>query len=104
MTDISLPQGNNTYQEDVSTLEAGSTLVTGPCVVWSITAAVEADGDPIISFSNSEGYDATYRVAKIVLSTETKTVHLVFPKGLYCSTGLSATSNLASVDVSVTYD
>ncbi len=104
MTDNSIPQGRNVYQEDVSPLAAGNTLIDGPCVVWSITAAIEADGDPIISFSNSEGYSTTYRVEKIVLSAETKTVHLVYPKGLYCSTGLSVTSNLAGVDVSVTYD
>ena len=103
MTDISNAQGSNKYQEDVSVLEAGSTLVSGPCVVWSITVALEANSTAILNFSNSEGYDSTYRVFKVTIDAP-GTLHYTFPKGLYCSTGFSVVSNVASVDVSCTFD
>jgi hypothetical protein len=103
MTDISIPNGNNKYQEDVAVVVPGSTLVAGPCVVWTITVAKEADATAIVSFSNSEGYDNAYRVFKVVIDAP-NTLHYSFPKGLYLSTGLSVISNVGSVDVSCTYD
>lgn len=93
------------YKEDVSTLAAGSVVVGTPCVVFSITAVIEADGDAVINFSNSAAsYSNATRCAKIVLCAEKHTETLVFPNGLPCSSGLCATSNLAGVDVTVTYE
>lgn len=92
------------YKDNISTLADGSVLVGSPCVVYSITVAIEADGDPVVNFSNTAtAYDSTYRVAKAVLSAEKKTETLTFPCGLPCSSGLCVTSNLAGVDVTVTY-
>ncbi|MCK9370335.1 hypothetical protein M0R04_10545 [Candidatus Dojkabacteria bacterium] len=99
-----ISQNFSAFQEDVSTLAAGSTIVAQPCRVFSITATVEADGDPIISISDSEGYNPTYRFEKIVLSAETKTHTITYPTGKYCARGVSATSNRASVDISVIYE
>lgn len=104
MTDISIPFGNSGYREDVPNNPTGVTLVSRPCVVWEITVAVEADGDAVVSFSDSILYDGDARKIKAVTSAEQKTIQLVYPKGKYFATGLSATSNIASVDVSVTYD
>jgi hypothetical protein len=101
---IAMSQNNSAYQEDVSTLAAGSTIVAQPCRVYTMTFALEGAGDATISVSNSEGYAVASRVLKVVLTDEMKTHTVTFPTGKYFSTGVSATSNLAGVDVSVTYE
>lgn len=99
-----MSQNFSAYQEDVSTLAAGSTIIGQPCRVYTITVSHEGAGDPIVSFSNSEGYDTNERVEKVVLTDEIKTHTITYPTGKYFSVGLSATSNLAGVDVGVTYE
>jgi len=103
MTDISL-RGNSIYEEDISTLAAGTELIGAPCVIWDITVCLEANADATVNFSNSTtAYDSSERIKKVVLDGP-GTIHLVFSKGLYCSAGLCVTSNVSSVDVSVDYD
>ena len=93
------------YKEDISTLAAGTELVSSPCVVYSVVATIEADGDAIINFSNSAtSYSTTYRCLKLVTCAEHHTVTATFPNGMACSTGLCATSNVGGVDISVTYE
>jgi len=95
----------NKYQEDISVLVGGTELIAVPCVVYSITISKESDGDAAVSFSNSiTAYSATYRVLKLVTTAEQHTVHIEFPNGLKLSSGLSAVSNVASVDVCITYE
>ena len=104
MTEISLTQGNTKYQEDISTLAAGTALVAGPCVVWKMVVSLEVSGVAIVNFANDDtSYSNANRVLKVVINGPT-TIPLTFPKGLYLSDGLSATSNLASVDVTIIYD
>jgi len=99
-----LTQNFSTFKEDVSTLGVGSTIISQPCRVYEITFSTEGAGDSIISFSNSEEYDTSKRYGKVVLTDEKKTHTITYPTGKYFSTGLSATSNLAGVDVAVTYE
>lgn len=95
----------NYYKEDISVLVAGSELIALPCIVYSITIVKEVDGDAIVNFSNTAtSYDSSYRVLKLATTAEQHTVHVDFPNGLKLSSGLCATSNLGSVDVSVTYE
>lgn len=101
---MALSQNFSAYQEDVSTLAAGSTIIAQPCRVYSITFCLEGAGDATVSVSNSDGYVQANRVEKVVLCDEKKTHTITYPTGKYFSTGLSATSNLAGVDVSVTYE
>ena len=97
--------GNKTYHEDISTLATGTELVGSPCTVFSITVAIEADGDAIVNFSDTAtSYSSTYRCAKLITCAEQHTVTASFPNGLPCSRGFCVTSNLAGVDVSVTYE
>lgn len=95
---------SNKYQEDISTLAAGTNLIGHPCVVKNIQVTIEADGDAIVSFADGLTYTTANRVLKVVTSAENKTISLDFGEGKPFSTGLSATSNLASVDVSITYE
>lgn len=94
----------NKFQEDISVLAAGTNLVGHSCVVYDITIAIEADGDAIISFADGLTYTTANRVLKAITSAEKKTIQLTFPQGKIFSTGLSVTSNVASVDVAVTYE
>ena len=104
MTEISLSQGNTAYQEDISTLAAGTVLVAKPCVVWKIIVSLEASSVAVVNFANDDtSYSNANRVMKVVINGPT-TIPLTFPKGLYLSDGLAATSNLASVDIMVVYD
>lgn len=91
----------NKYQEDLPVI--GANLIYTPCVVYSITICLEADGDAVVSFSDSQTYDSASRVLKLVTSAENKTIHVSFPEGKKFDTGLSAISNVSSVDVSITY-
>jgi hypothetical protein len=93
------------FKADLSTLAAGTEIISAPCTVYSITVSKEADGDPIISFSDTAtSYSTTYRCEKVVLCAEQHTITLSYPNGLPCSSGLCATSNLIGVDVAVTYE
>ena len=95
----------NVFKEDISTLDGGTELIGSPCVIYSITVSHESDADPIISFSNSAtAYDSDERVEKICLTAEEHTKQMVYPNGLFCDSGLCVTSNLGSVDVSVSYE
>jgi hypothetical protein len=94
----------NAYKEDVVVVEPGSNLISDQCAVYSITVALEADGDAIVSFSDSLEYDTDERVEKVVLTAENHTIQLVYPGGKLLTTGLTAISNVGSVDVSVTYE
>lgn len=101
---IGMSQNFSAYKEDVSTLADGSTIIAQPCRVYTITFALEGAGDATISISNSEGYSSTSRVEKVVLTDEKKTHTITYPTGKFFSVGLSVTSNLAGVDVGVTYE
>jgi len=102
MTTLTLKKA---YQEDVSTLAAGTELIAYPCIVYSITISKEADGDAVVSFSDSaSAYDTDERCAKLVTTGEQHTEHIAYPRGLTLDSGLCATSNLASVDVTITYE
>lgn len=99
-----LSQPNDTYSEDVSTLAAGTILISRPCQVWWISCSVEAASAAILSFSDdSTGYVAADRKIKIAF-TGPDTEYISFPHGLNCKKGLSVTSNLAGVDVFVSFD
>lgn len=104
MTDISIPQGNTAYQEDVSTLAAGSAVVTKPCVVWSIVATSDTSGVGILSISNdSATYSSANKKGKIVLSgAVTQTVN--YGKGKYFSSGVCVQANKASCNIEIIYD
>jgi len=92
------------YQEDISTKAAGTELIGRPATVWDVTVTLETNSNAVVNFSNSAtSYDNTYRCGKVVLDAP-GTVHLVFPKGLVTTSGLCVTSNVASVDVRVTYE
>jgi hypothetical protein len=104
MTDISIPQGHNVYEEDIPVVAPGVELIGNPCTVWDITVCVEPAVVAVVNFSNSSGgYDATAIVGKVVISGP-DTKHFVFPKGRHCGTGLSCIANNGSVDVRVSYD
>lgn len=100
-TELSL---TNDYQKDVSNLDAGTELIGRPCVVYEITVTSDADGDATVNFSNSiTSYDADTRLVKITTTDEQQTKQVTYPKGKPFSTGVCATANKASVDVSITY-
>jgi hypothetical protein len=103
MSDTSLPQGRSVYKE-VSVLAAGTEFVAGPCTIWDITVTLESNNNAVVSFSDSDtAYDSSTRFRKVVLDGP-GTHSICFPKGHYCSDGLCVTSNVASVDVGVSYD
>lgn len=104
MTDVSIAVENTVHSEDISVGASGTAIITRPCTIWDMTVSIEGAVTAIVNFSNnSDGYNATYRIKKVVVNGP-QTIHLTFPKGWYLSTGLSAVANNGSVDVDVTYD
>jgi len=102
MTQIQL---KNLYQVDVSTLGAGTELIAVPCIVYEITVTSDAAGDASMNISDTiTSYATGSRVVKINTSDEQQTKQVTFPKGKKFSTGVCATANLASMDVSITYE
>jgi hypothetical protein len=93
----------NAFQEDVSSLAAGSNIINYQCAVYAITISSES-GAGVVSISDSNGYAVASRVEKVVLSTSQPTVTLSYPGGKLFTTGLSAIANSGSVDISVTYE
>ena len=95
----------NVYQEDVSTLAAGSAIIAYPCVVFSIIASMEGDGDAVINIANhATTYSQANRIEQICLTNEAHTVQLTYLSGKPFSAGLTATCNKAGVDLSITYE
>lgn len=100
-----LPQPNDIYKEDISTLAAGTSIVGQPCQVWQITVIGDIAQVGIIQFSDdATTYTAADRKLKIYTSTGQFVQNITFPHGLNCKKGLCATSNVAGVDVFVSYD
>lgn len=104
MITIEEPAQNVIYKEDVSTTSSGTKIIAAPCVIYKILITLDTSGDAIVSFSDdSDKYTSTDRVAKIAISGPA-TIPVTFPKGLPITSGLYATSNLPSVDITVVYD
>lgn len=104
MAEDSVINGQNAYEEDIAVVAPGTVIVDHPCVVWDMTVCIEEAVVAVVNFSNnSDGYDSADRVGKVVLNGPT-TIHCVFPKGRYCTEGLSAIANNGSADVRVSYD
>jgi hypothetical protein len=99
-----MSQNFSEYVEDIAVVAPGSTVVSQPCRVYSMTFSIEGAGDAVISVSNSQGYDNAYRVEKVVLTSTNKTFEIIYPTGKFFSSGVSAISNLGSVDVGVTFE
>ncbi len=98
-------QLKNKYQVNVSTLAAGTQLIGYPCIVYEITVTSDAAGDVSVSFADKlTPYTNNTRLVKIKTSDEQQTKQVVFPKGKKFSTGMTATANKASVDVSITFE
>lgn len=92
---------NAVHNEDISL--TGENIIGQPCTVWSITIAHDGASNGVVTITDSTTYSASSRVLKVaVLAHDTK--HLPFPSGMPFSNGLSAISNLGTVDISVTYD
>lgn len=103
MTNISSYNLTSVYEEDIS-IGAGTELLGSPSTVWDLTVVVEDAVTAVVNFSNSiTSYDNAQRCAKVVISGP-GTQHIMFPKGLPITTGLSAVANVGSVDVRVTYE
>jgi len=95
---------NSKYQEDITTLAAGTELFGGPVVIRTLTITADTADSTIVNFSDSATtYNSTYRVFKVAIAGPL-TKHFVFPEGKSFTRGLCATANNGSVDVSVTYD
>ena len=100
-----MSQNFSVHQEDISTKAAGTAIIAQPCRVFVITVSHEGAGDAVVSLSNSSSsYSNSARVEKVVLTDEKKTHTITYPTGKYLSAGLSATCNLSSIDISVTYE
>ena len=95
------PAQNSVHNEDIEL--AGETIISQPCTVWDIILTNDTATAGKVNISNSEGYDSTYRVIKVALAASS-TVQLTFPRGRKFSTGLSASANTGSLDISVSYD
>lgn len=94
----------NKYQAGISTLAAGTEILGVAAKIWSITFALEADSTATVNFSDTAtAYASTSRIGKVVIDGP-GTVQLAFPDGCELSNGLCMTSNVGSVDVSVTYE
>ena len=101
MTKIPL---RNIYQVDISTLAAGTQLIGFPCVVHEITVSSDG-GDATVSFADKlTPYTNNTRLVKLITTDENQTVQAVYPKGKRFFSGVTATANKASVDVSITYE
>jgi len=89
------------YIVDLETDAGGEEIIAHPALIHSITVVSDDAGDANISFSDSTtSYDADERCVKVKTTDENHTVHLVYDGGLPLSSGLCATSNKASVDLS----
>jgi hypothetical protein len=89
------------YNEDI--VLAGENVISSPCLVYSITVVNDSDTAAIVNMSDSTSYDSNSRCQKVAIGAAS-TVHLVFPRGLPLSAGLSVASNAGSIDISATYD
>jgi hypothetical protein len=106
MKNISVNQKTK-FQEDIKTSGGGTNLISVPCVVWNLTVSREAaTGVAVVSLSDSSStYSSTNKVLEVIVSGPAQPTHSIsFPKGLYLKNGLTAISNLTSVDISVVYD
>lgn len=102
MTTLTL---KNAYQANVSQLAAGTEIIDTPCIVYEITMINDLKGDAAMSISDSvTSYSAASRVAKLLATDENQMVQVVFPTGKKFSTGLCATCNKSSTDISITYE
>lgn len=91
---------NSRYNEDI--LIGGESLVSSPCVVWSMTVTSDTGGAGVVTI-----YDDTTianPLFKVRLTAENPTVHLSFPKGRRFLNGVYAAANFSSADISLDYD
>ena len=94
----------NVYKEDIAITAEGTEIVGGPCVVSSMTVSLEGTGTVVVNFSDSaDTYNGTNREFKVVIKGPLSQ-HFYFPKGKEFTSGLCATANGSSVDISVTYE
>jgi len=104
MPEIATISGRSKYQEDISTLAAGTEVIGEPCTVREITVTSDTAGVAVLNISDSSSsYDSTSRVIKVVINGQ-GTQQLTFPKGKFFSSGLCAVSNKSSINVAVSYD
>lgn len=96
------PAQKSIYNEDITPV--GESILGQPCVVWSMTVSIDVPGTAIVKFYDNLSQDNTKVVEKVVLSSSTPTVTLSYPKGKNYLTGIFATCNASSVNVSVDYD
>lgn len=98
-------QLKSVYQEDVSVLANGTSLISVPCVVYSIVVSRDVAGDSVVSIANSSGnYSVSGRLEKVKITDECPTFQLTYPKGKSFSSGVAARANSASTNISVTYE
>jgi len=95
---------NYVFKEDIAVVAPGTVILALPVVIRDMTIMIEDASVVVVNLSDTAAaYDSTYKIKKVVLNGP-QTVHLEFPKGLKCSTGLCAIANNGSADIAVTYD
>lgn len=94
----------NAYSEDIAVVGNGTNIIATPCMVYHITISTDTGATAVLSISDSTTYSAGSRVEKVVVNSSQPTVTLDYDDGKPFFTGLSAISNIAGVDIAVTYE
>jgi hypothetical protein len=92
---------NASHQEDCTL--AGHTLVSTPCVVYTMTVTNDSASATVVSFADASTYAAGSRILKVRVAAR-GTEHLTFPRGLPFGTALTVKPNNSTTNVSLTYN
>lgn len=99
------PATNNSYNEDVNST-SGAALVTGPCVIRSVTFTNDTGGTITCTLHDATattGATAATKKIKAVVATNT-TVQLQYVAGKRFNTAVFAKPNAAGLDIAMDYD